>query len=348
MAWSAMKLTSSLVGALLVLSVGALAPLPLRQTGAAPSARPVPRRHVVVARGGGESGGESTRTTTTQGQRWFTSKLGNIESLEMVETPIAPPMANQVTVEIECVGLNMADVWTVLGLYKAAPPEGVCPGLEFCGVVTAVGAEVGDVSVGTRVMGFSRFGAFATHITIDSPFVRPLPAGWTAEQGAAFVVQGITAWHALVELVGLRERCARAASGAAERPIVLVHSAAGGVGLNACEICEKLGASVVGTVGSEGKKDFLVQHSNIEPEAVVVRPAGGSGRAKLKGLLVEAAKAARGTTTMAAQAGTDDASVTSVPSRVASVAGVKVVVEEDEDVGCVDIVLDGIGKSDIQ
>ena len=347
-----------LVGALVAWSAAALfpaasplLPLPLSQRpGAASSARPGPRRHAVVTRSGdgessGESSGESTTTNasgSTQGQRWFTSKLGNIDSLALVETSVAPPLANQVTVEIECVGLNMADVWTVLGLYKAAPPEGVCPGLEFCGVVTAVGAGVGDVGVGTRVMGFSRFGAFATHITIDSPFVRPLPAGWTAEQGASFVVQGITAWHALVELVGLRERCARAASGAAERPVVLVHSAAGGVGLNACEICEKLGASVVGTVGSEGKKDFLVQHSNIEPEAVVVRPAGSGGRAKLKGLFVEAATAARGATATAAQAG-PDASVTSVPSRVASVAGVKVVVEEDEDVGCVDIVLDGIG-----
>ena len=184
-------------------------------------------------------------------RRWFSSKLNSIDSLELVDAPSPAPLAaHEVKLAVETIGLNMADVWTVLGLYKAAPKEGVCPGLECCGTVVSAGSAVTNVEVGTRVMAFSRFGAYggggggvgeggthplclprphpATQVTIDSDFVRPLPEGWTAEQGASFLVQGITAWHALVELTDLNKRCAQALASGEQAPVVLVHSAAGG------------------------------------------------------------------------------------------------------------------------
>jgi NADPH:quinone reductase-like Zn-dependent oxidoreductase len=200
--------------------------------------------------------------------------------------------AGTVTVAIEAVGLNFADVWTVLGFYKAAPKECV-PGLEFAGRVVAVAPSLPsremnqNLRVGEKVFGFTRFGAFSTHVTVDERFVRPLPKGWTMEEGASFLVQGLTAWHGL-QLADLGDRCEERASAEGSRtdgsgneissgelpPVVCVHSAAGGVGLAAWKICRRLGARVIGTVGSEAKKQWLLQHLADDPpapEQIVVR-----------------------------------------------------------------------------
>ena len=208
----------------------------------------------------------------------------------MVDLSAQP--AGTVTVAIEAVGLNFADVWTVLGFYKAAPKECV-PGLEFAGRVVAVAPSLPsremnqNLRVGEKVFGFTRFGAFSTHVTVDERFVRPLPKGWTMEEGASFLVQGLTAWHGL-QLADLGDRCEERASAEGSRtdgsgneissgelpPVVCVHSAAGGVGLAAWKICRRLGARVIGTVGSEAKKQWLLQHLADDPpapEQIVVR-----------------------------------------------------------------------------
>ena len=95
-----------------------------------------------------------------------------------------------------------------------------------------------------QVFGFTRFGAYASHVVVPELYCRKLPPGWTFEQGASFVVQGLTAWHGLVELGGCKP-------GAGQT--VLVHSAAGGVGALALELCEKLKAFPIATIGSEAK-----------------------------------------------------------------------------------------------
>ena len=161
----------------------------------------------------------------------------------MVDLSAQP--AGTVTVAVEAVGLNFADVWTVLGFYKAAPKECV-PGLEFAGRVVAVAPSLPsremnqNLRVGEKVFGFTRFGAFSTHVTVDERFVRPLPKGWTMEEGASFLVQGLTAWHGL-QLADLGDRCEERASAEGSRtdgsgneissgelpPVVCVHSAAG-------------------------------------------------------------------------------------------------------------------------
>jgi len=165
-----------------------------------------------------------------------------------------------VRIKVESIGLNFADIFTVLGMYDAAPKgQRIIPGLEFAGVVEEVGkapkkkiSRVGrsadgkrNVVVGgtetnsapddfggypfrpgDRVMGITRFGAFTTHLNVGTPFIRKIPDYWTFQQGAAFVVQAATAWYGLIEL----------GKGEAGKT-VLVHSAAGGVGGFALQIC---------------------------------------------------------------------------------------------------------------
>lgn len=99
---------------------------------------------------------------------------------------------------------------------------------------------------GDRVLGVTRFGAFTSHICLDTAYLRPLPAGWTYEQAAAYPVQTLTAAYGLLELGNLPEGAT-----------VLVQSAAGGVGMQALKILHKKHATVLGLVGSQSKADLL-------------------------------------------------------------------------------------------
>lgn len=106
---------------------------------------------------------------------------------------------------------------------------------------TALAALPG-LKVGDRVMGVTRFGAFADQVVLPAHQAKPLPEGWDFAQGAAFLVQGLTAIYGLKSLGDIRK---------GQR--VLVHSAAGGVGMFALGICEAVGATPVATVGSDAK-----------------------------------------------------------------------------------------------
>jgi alcohol dehydrogenase len=147
------------------------------------------------------------------------------------------------------------------GLYKAAPKGDFVPGLEFSGVVVAAAAEQHQPDFqqhssqqqqqqrykpGDRVLGVLRFGAFASHVAIPSAYLRPIPSDWSFEQAASYPVQTLTAAFGLYECGGFRPgQC------------VLVHSAAGGVGLQALQILAKQQASVLGLVGIEDKVQLL-------------------------------------------------------------------------------------------
>jgi NADPH:quinone reductase-like Zn-dependent oxidoreductase len=178
----------------------------------------------------------------------------------------------QALVEVRAVGLNMADLFCALGLYKAAPSGPFVPGLEFSGVVLAVhpdaapgppgpdaaASEAGatpppGLKPGDRVIGVTRFGAYASHAALDARYLRPLPPGWGFDQGAGYAVQALTAAYGLLVLGDLAAACRRRPGGAR----VLVQSAAGGVGLYALAICRALGARALGLVGSEAKAAAL-------------------------------------------------------------------------------------------
>lgn len=172
-------------------------------------------------------------------------KAGNLKNLELVEEELAAPTAQEVQVRVKAIGLNFADIFAMWGIYSATPKGVFIPGLEYAGVVAAVGSEVTEVKVGQAIMGVTRFGAYATHLNIDQRYVIPLPEGWDFTAGASFLVQVLTAYYGLVHLGNLQQG-----------KTVLIHSAAGGVGILANRIAKQYQAYTIGTVGSENKVAF--------------------------------------------------------------------------------------------
>ncbi|MFI1569163.1 polyketide synthase dehydratase domain-containing protein, partial [Streptomyces sp. NPDC020490] len=171
-----------------------------------------------------------------------TSGAGTLDGLAFVpsdahEIQLA---AGEVRVAVRAAGLNFRDVLVALGMY----PGHAHMGNEGSGVVTEVGPGVTDLRVGDRVTGLIR-GAFGPVAVVDRRLVVRIPDDWTFEQAAAIPTVFLTAYYGLVDLAGLR---------AGER--VLVHSAAGGVGMAAVQLARHLGAEVFGTA-SEGKWDTL-------------------------------------------------------------------------------------------
>jgi NADPH:quinone reductase-like Zn-dependent oxidoreductase len=179
-------------------------------------------------------------------------KVGSLNNLKLVEEEIPQLSDDQVTVEVKAIGLNFADVFTILGLYKASPKKDFIPGLEFSGVITDKGRNVSGFSNGERVIGVIRFGAYTTHINIDHRYIIKLPDEWSFEEGASFIVQALTAYYALVPLGNIDKLHEIAGI-----PNVLIHSAAGGVGIYANRIAKRFSAYTIGTIGSASKRDLL-------------------------------------------------------------------------------------------
>jgi NADPH:quinone reductase-like Zn-dependent oxidoreductase len=195
-----------------------------------------------------------------QRQVYRMPKAGSIKNLKLQTEPLETPKANEVTVQVKAIGLNFADIPAMQGLYSATPPGSFIPGLEFSGEIIAIGADVQEWKVGDRVMGATKFGGYVSHINIHHRYVIPLPQGWSFEEGAGFLVQGLTAYYALKELGHLQRG-----------QTVLIHSAAGGVGLLANRICKAYDCYTIGTVGSPAKADFLQKEEAYN--AVIVRDA---------------------------------------------------------------------------
>ena len=175
-----------------------------------------------------------------------TTKAGSFSRLKLVEEELQNPQDDEVQVKVKAVGLNFADVFAILGLYSATPEGSFIPGLEYSGEVIAKGSDVKDFQVGDRVMGVTRFGAYTSQINIDSAYVNKIPDTWSYEEGASFLVQALTAYYGLFYLGNLQKG-----------DTVLIHSAAGGVGLLANRMAQKSGAFTIGTIGSAAKIDLL-------------------------------------------------------------------------------------------
>jgi synaptic vesicle membrane protein VAT-1 len=191
---------------------------------------------------------------------WRIRKTGSLRRVRRETEELGQPPSGHVRVAVGAAGLNFADVAACLGLYSATPKGAFVPGLEFAGTVETVADGVTTVAPGDRVIGLTRFGGYATHINADARYLHPLPAGWSFADGAAMPVQAITAWYAIVELGACNPGHA-----------ALVHSAAGGVGLNALAILHGMGARVLATVGTESKAAFLVDHACLERRQIIVR-----------------------------------------------------------------------------
>jgi NADPH:quinone reductase-like Zn-dependent oxidoreductase len=174
------------------------------------------------------------------------SKVGSLNNLHLVTEELDNPKDNEVTIEVKAIGLNFADVFTIYGLYKASPKADFIPGLEFSGVIIAKGKNVPDLQINDKIMGVVKFGSFTTHLNIDYRYIIRQLGDWTYEEGASFIVQASTAYYALTKLGGLRQN-----------QTVLIHSAAGGVGIYANRIAKKYGAYTIGTIGSPAKAELL-------------------------------------------------------------------------------------------
>lgn len=173
-------------------------------------------------------------------------KAGSIKSLKLQTENLGKPKANEVCVKVKAVGLNFADIFAMQGLYSATPKGSFIPGLEFSGEIIEIGEDVEEWKVGDKVMGATKFGGYVSHINIHHRYVVPLPEDWSFEEGAGFLVQGLTAFYALTALGNLQKEMT-----------VLIHSAAGGVGILANRICKKYDAYTIGTVSQTKKSDFL-------------------------------------------------------------------------------------------
>lgn len=173
-------------------------------------------------------------------------KAGSIKNLKLQKESLEDPKADEVCVKVKAIGLNFADIFAMQGLYSATPAGSFIPGLEYSGEIIAVGPGVEAWKPGDKVMGATKFGGYVSHINIHYRYVIPLPDDWSFEEGAGFLVQGLTAYYALTALGNLQKNMT-----------VLIHSAAGGVGILANRICKKFEAYTIGTVGNPKKVDFL-------------------------------------------------------------------------------------------
>ncbi len=195
------------------------------------------------------------------------NKSGSLDSLKFMEENLPEPGINEVTVEVKAIGLNFADLFAIQGLYSATPKGSFIPGLEYSGIVLNAGREVNNFKTGDNIMGAIRFGGYTTHLIIDPRYVLKMPTGWSFEEGASFIVQALTAYYSLVELGNIKQN-----------HTVLIHSAAGGVGIYANRMAKRFNAFTIGTIGSESKRNFLINEGYDE---VIVRKNNFDEKLKL-------------------------------------------------------------------
>ena len=179
-------------------------------------------------------------------------QTGGPEVLEWEEVEVGNPGPGQATIRQEAVGLNFIDVYHRTGLYPQPLP--FTPGVEGAGVVEAVGPDVTDIRLGDRVAYAGPIGGYAEQRLIAADRLVKLPDSISAEQAAAMMLKGLTA-----EMLVRRVYPVQAGQ------TILVHAAAGGVGLILCQWAKALGATVIGTVGSDEKADIARAHGCDHP-----------------------------------------------------------------------------------
>lgn len=198
---------------------------------------------------------------------------GGPDVFEWVEVPVGEPGAGQVKLRQRAVGLNYIDVYHRSGLYKLAEFPAII-GMEGAGDVTAVGAGVAELSVGDRVAYAGSLGGYAEERLIAADRLVKLPDSMSYEMAAAMMLQGMTVRYLLRETFHVTPQT-----------VMLFHAAAGGVGLIACQWARALGATLIGTVGSDEKAELARANGathviNYRRENFVTRVAeitGGQG-----------------------------------------------------------------------
>lgn len=198
---------------------------------------------------------------------------GGPEVLQVQQRPDPPVGPGEVRIAVKAAGINFADTMARVGLYPDAPKTPCVLGYEVAGEVESVGEGVSEHAVGDRVVAGTRFGGQAELVSVPAAQVLPLPDRLSFEQGAAFPVNYGTAYAALVVMGSLRK---------GDR--VLIHAAAGGVGISATQVARNVGAEIFGTA-SASKHDAIraqgVEHAidyrSSDFEQEVMRITGGEG-----------------------------------------------------------------------
>jgi len=175
-------------------------------------------------------------------------KIGGPEVLEVSEVPKPDVRPGMVRIKVHAIGVNFADTRFRQGTYVVKPKFPDTPGMEAAGVVEALGEGVTEPRPGARVAAFT-VKSYAEYCQAPAPMVIPLPDFVSFVEGAAFPIQVLTAYHML-----------HTADSTGQGKTVLVHSAAGGVGLVAVQLAKIAGASVFGTVSSDAKKRLVLEH----------------------------------------------------------------------------------------
>lgn len=176
-------------------------------------------------------------------------EFGDPDILVMEEIEEPKVAAGTVKIQVHSVGLNFPDTLMIAGKYQFKPAFPFAPGMESAGVVTEVGEGVTDIKVGDRVMSNHGVGGFAEYVVAPAEATYVIPDNMPFDQAAGFPVTYGTTYHALVDRAQIKEG-----------EVLLVHGAAGGVGLNAVELGKVLGATVIGTVGSDEKMNIVRQY----------------------------------------------------------------------------------------
>ena len=179
---------------------------------------------------------------------------GGYGRLQIKEFPTPTPQNQEVLIEVSAAGVNFADVFVRLGLYKSGKEFvgwPITPGFEFSGKVIKCGRDVSGLAEGTPVFGITRFGAYASHLCVPGSQVFALPDGskFSSDDWAAFPAVFLTAYHGLFQNIVVRPEMK-----------ILVHSAAGGVGGALLQLGKIADCYMVGVVGACHKVDSALEY----------------------------------------------------------------------------------------
>lgn len=175
--------------------------------------------------------------------------LGGPDVLKLEGITLQPPGPGEVQIRQAAIGLNFIDVYFRTGLYKSAEGLPFIPGKEGAGTITAIGDNVSRFAVGDRVAYASADGAYASERNIDANQLVKVPDGIPLETAGAMMLKGMTAQYLLNQTFQV-----------GPETTLLFHAAAGGVGLIAGQWAKALGATVIGTAGSQDKIDLALAH----------------------------------------------------------------------------------------
>jgi len=199
-------------------------------------------------------------------------KTGGPEALTLVDLPVPKPKPNEAVVKIAASGVNFIDVYFREGRYPAPLP--FVDGQEAAGLVSEVGSDVKSLKPGDRVAYTGVLGAYAEYATVPADRLVRVPSGLSDQQAAAAMLQGMTAHYLLHSVYPVKKG-----------DTVLVHAAAGGMGLLLTQMAKNIGARVIGTVGSDEKAklardagaDEVINYSTQDFEAETKRLTANKG-----------------------------------------------------------------------